>query len=344
MPSLDIFNDDAFSLTGLTSAMEVAPYKPRLLGSLGLFTDKPIRTTTAFIEKRNGRLHLISTAARGTMKDVRSSDKRKLIPVNVPHIPYFETVLSGDVQNVRAFGSETELQAVASVVNDQLVKMREDHEVTEEFHRVGALKGSVLDADGTTELTNMFDLFGLTQQTENFASSAASFATICTAIIRKVANALGNETTSGIVAICGDDYFDGIISHTSMQAAYDRWRDGEWKRMSMLGPQWYGPAANGFGFQNILFINYRGQIDDVSFVAADEAYYVPLGVPDMFQTVIAPADFMETVNTLGKKFYARQEPLPFNKGIQLHTQSNILTLCTRPDAVVKSTYSSSSSA
>ena len=53
--------------------------------------------------------------------------------------------------------------------------------------------------------------------------------------------------------------------------------------------------------------------------------------------MIAPADFVETANTRGQKFYAKQEPTKWNKGIEFHTQSNVLYLPTRPAALIKGT-------
>ena len=50
---------------------------------------------------------------------------------------------------------------------------------------------------------------------------------------------------------------------------------------------------------------------------------------------IAPGDFIETVNTRGIKIYAKQERMKFDKGIELHTQSNVLYMCTRPAALVR---------
>jgi len=43
---------------------------------------------------------------------------------------------------------------------------------------------------------------------------------------------------------------------------------------------------------------------------------------DTFATYFAPADFNETVNTLGQPLYAKQEPRKFDRGTDLHTQSN----------------------
>ena len=63
----------------------------------------------------------------------------------------------------------------------------------------------------------------------------------------------------------------------------------------------------------------------------------PLGTVDTFGTYLAPADFNETVNTLGQPLYAKQEPRKFERGTDLHTQSNPLPMCHRPGVLVKLT-------
>jgi len=51
--------------------------------------------------------------------------------------------------------------------------------------------------------------------------------------------------------------------------------------------------------------------------------------------ITAPADFNETVNTLGQPLYAKQEPRKFDRGTDLHTQSNPLPICHRPGLLIK---------
>jgi hypothetical protein len=45
----------------------------------------------------------------------------------------------------------------------------------------------------------------------------------------------------------------------------------------------------------------------------------------------------ETANTLGQVLYAKQEPRKFERGTDLHTQSNPLPMCHRPGVLVKLT-------
>jgi hypothetical protein len=62
-----------------------------------------------------------------------------------------------------------------------------------------------------------------------------------------------------------------------------------------------------------------------------------VGTVDTFGTYFAPADFNETVNTLGQPVYAKQAPRQFDRGTDLHTQSNPLPMCHRPGVLVKLT-------
>jgi len=60
----------------------------------------------------------------------------------------------------------------------------------------------------------------------------------------------------------------------------------------------------------------------------------PKNVPSMWLEVIAPANFMETVGTSGQLIYAKQNIMKNDVGVELHTQSNYLPLCTRIDATL----------
>jgi len=84
---LDIFSTDAFSLQSMSAAIMKAPHKPKLLGSLPLFTEEPIYTEYAIIEEMQGTLRLLNTSARGTVGNVRSANTRNVRNFRVPHIP-----------------------------------------------------------------------------------------------------------------------------------------------------------------------------------------------------------------------------------------------------------------
>jgi hypothetical protein len=71
------------------------------------------------------------------------------------------------------------------------------------------------------------------------------------------------------------------------------------------------------------------------FIAANDGHVFPMGTMSTFETVFAPADFVETANTMGIELYAKQEARKFGRGIDLHTQSNPLPICYRPALLVR---------
>ena len=327
---LDVFKKDAFSTLSLTTAINKLPFKPGRLGEMGLFKKSGKTTTQIGIEEKQGKLSLLPTASRGTMPTVNSSATRKVIAFTVPHIPANDTVLAEEVQNIRAFGEEDVVEVVADVVNEKLATLRSFHEVTHEYHRIGAIQGQVKDADGSTVLLNLFTTFGITETVVDFDFTAGvqDMKKKALEVIRLMETALGAETYDHIHAFCGDGFFDAFISHETVKDAFARYQDNVFARE-------VAPQRRGFTFADIVWENYRGKIGTVDFIPTNECRFVPVGTQNIFQEYYAPANFMETVNTVGKPIYAKQELMKFDIGVELHTQSNPLIICTRPQVLIK---------
>jgi hypothetical protein len=110
---LDIFaNNPAFTVTSLTLALNRVPYVPGLVGRLGLFATERLTTTTTLIEVRGTRLALVPELPRGAPPTPDVADRRAAVPFRIPHFPIRTSVYADQVQNVRAFGTEDQLEAV----------------------------------------------------------------------------------------------------------------------------------------------------------------------------------------------------------------------------------------
>ena len=59
----------------------------------------------------------------------------------------------------------------------------------------------------------------------------------------------------------------------------------------------------------------------------------------MYLSRFAPANYAETVNTIGLPYYAKSRMLDFDKGVEIEAQSNVLNIATRPTALVELTTS-----
>ena len=330
MITLDIFSGDAFRLAAMTAAINAQPYVPGMIGASGLFESGGIMTSTASIELLNGTLSLVQTTARGAPGISVSADRREMTSFVVPHLQVNDRIYADEVLNLRAFGSDSELSTVQSVVEARLAKARRNIDATHEWHRVGALKGIVYDADGTTVLANLFTAFGVSQSTQNVAlsNSATKLRNVFTATARTIEDALGNANYTGLVAWCGATFWDSLIEHASVKETYLNQSKANDLR---------GNPLNSFDFGGITWNRYRGKNGSTPYIADTKAYIVPTGVPDLFITRFAPGDYVETVNTIGLPYYARQTLMQNGKGIDIEAQSNPLHICTRPAAIVEAT-------
>jgi len=335
MPALDIFGSSAFTMVALTDAINKMPYVPGRIGQLGLFREQGVSTTSVMIEEREGSLNLVETTARGAPAVQNTTNKRKARSLVVPHIALEDTILADEVQNVRAFGSESMLEGVQAVVNQRMSEMASKMDATLEHLRIGAIKGQILDADGSAVIYDLFTEFGVTQHTEidfdldNATPAPGVIKKKCHDIRRKIEDELGAQPYDHVHAICGADFFDDLITHSEVEKAYERYLDGAFLRQ--------GQARGSFEYSGIVFEEYRGRVGTVDFTDASKPYFFPVGVPGLFRQYNAPADFVETANTIGLPRYAKQAAdQQFARWVMLHVQSNPLPICTRPRVLIKS--------
>ena len=334
---LNPFDTDAFSMVSLTKAINILPNNYGRLREMNLMPGRGVRTRTVVVEEKAGVLNLLPTQPVGSPGTVDQRGKRTVRSFTIPHIPHDDVILPQEYEGIRAFGSESEMQSLAQIMNDHNQRMRNKHAITLEHLRMGALKGIILDADGST-LYNLYTEFGITQKTIDFAftTDTTEIRTLCMDVSRHIEDNLKGEVMTRVHALCGPDFFDDLISHPNVEKAYANY--------ALAADRLGGDLRKGFTFGGITFEDYRGQATDADgtvrkFIADDEAHAFPMGTMDAFETLFAPADFVETTNTMGLELYAKQEIRKFGRGVDLHTQSNPLPICYRPGVLVKLTSS-----
>lgn len=326
---LDVFKSDAFGFTKLVAGINKIPYIPTRIGSMGLFAEEGVSTLTVAIEMQNGVLTLVPSAARGSpgpAKNLQRRDVRNFTPV---HLPQRVSLMADEVQGLRAFGAETEEEVAMAYLEKKMAIARRDLDLTHEWQRMGCIKGTVLDADNVTVIYNYFTEFGVSQSTQNIAFSVVATKVLqqIVAAKRTVEDKLGGVMSSGFTALCSAEFFDAFTSHAAVTDAY-KYQQSQFLRTD---------NREGFEFGGVTWVEYRGTIGAVRFIAANKAYLIPMGVPDLFKTIFAPAPYMESVNTIGLPFYAKREMMDFDIGVQVQAQSNPLHICTRPDAILELT-------
>lgn len=329
MNILDVFNQDAFGMVSLTDSMHTLPYQPRRLGQMGLFTDEPIDVLSVAIESKDGHLSLLPTKARGAKGTTGQTDRRAVRTFQVPHIPHDDELLADDLIGKRAFDTADQAEVFSTKLNAKLEQMRRNFEVTHEWHRMGALHGQLLDADGSV-IYDLFDEFGITEQVFTFNFSSATFNVLekTVEIERAVEDGLGDDTYAAIHCLCGPDFFDALTQHETVKEAFKLHNNGNAHARE-------SHFRRPFRFGNIMFEEYRGKIGSRNFIAPAEARFYPLGTGVTFKRFLAPANYLETVGTLGKLIYVKQIRKLDDTGIDIKTQSNPLTICRRPSVLKK---------
>lgn len=326
MAHMDLFKDDAFTLTTLTAAIQNLKYQPGRIEALGLFAVDSINTLSVTIEQKDGVLELIDVTPRGAPNGPIAHAARSIRSFAVPHIAVPDYLSADQITGVRQFGSESEVETLVKVVGQRMQPMRNSIEYTIESHRLAAIKGQYMNAGGA--LTSLFTEFGVSQQTLSFALTTATTKVrqkIMT-MLEYIEDALGGLSFSGVRVLCGKTFWSELIEHPVVKETYTA---TEAARSLRADPRLE------FEFGGVIFERYRGtssvKVED------DDAYAVPEGVQDLFITRFAPGDFIGAAGTLGQRLYARQWERMDGRGIEMEVQSNPLNLCTRPRAVIKLT-------
>ncbi|WP_447797015.1 major capsid protein [Pseudomonas moraviensis] len=163
---------DLFTVANLTAAVNKLPAIPGKVGAMGLFDEKGVTSTSVIIDEREGRLVLVPNTSRNDDPAPVKGNKRKRRTFETLHLPISRPLLPSQLLGIAAFGQESATAPMATVINDHLQDLKNSIETTREFQRVGALRGKLLDADGSV-LFDPFDEFAVEQKSVTVALSSA---------------------------------------------------------------------------------------------------------------------------------------------------------------------------
>lgn len=358
---MNVFRQDAFSGLTLTEQVNRMPYIPTTLGDLGIFEDDPIMTTAVQVDRKDGVIGLIQTSPRGAPNAQRTTEKRQARYFDCTRLAMETTIYATELQNVR---SETEQMMLKDLQEEVATRLTgptgisNQIELTREYHRLGAIQGLLLDADGTP-LHNWFNEFEISQPAEFVFNLAAGVAgtliPLCNQIVRAMKRAAKGAWIEGVTephAVVGDTFFDAFTQHPDVIRTYQNWcaavaaaRAGE----DMGGLPDGAPqlrrnrAFETFYFGGIYWHNYRGT-DDNSTVAVppNKAKFFPRRAAGVFKQALAPGEGFGDVNQRAKRIYIYRDidPSEEKRWVKYIAKSFPLNICTRPEILQSGTADS----
>jgi hypothetical protein len=272
MASLDVFHQDPFRTITLTDAIEKTPYLPQGIDAMGVFEDEPIRTEQLMVEQRQGVFVLVPFTDRGAPGTQRTTEVRGARNFNVPRIKMEDTIKAREVAGIRAFGQETELMQVMSELARRVAGptgLRNNLRYTQEFHKLAAVQGYLLNADGSVWY-DFASEFNITRNAEipfnlvaGVANTLRPIANNLARVARRKAQGAWIDGRTQLVALCGDAFYDALVNHPDVIRTFVNWADARAIRDGDAGV-----AFEEFAFGNIVWINYRGTDDTLALSAA----------------------------------------------------------------------------
>ncbi|SON55525.1 hypothetical protein HDIA_1984 [Hartmannibacter diazotrophicus] len=334
MVAPNIHAGDPFSLETLTAAVNQGSYRPGQVSATGAFEEDGVSTTMISIEMKDGKLSLVEPSARGGAGETTDDEKRTKIPFLIDHYQRNDSILADEVQGVREFGTEASPEQLAVRVQKKAMRHGQDLTMTLEHQRVGALKGIVTSKSGKV-LHDLYSVFGIAVPAA-IPLALDTDATIVSKLWQPVIYGIEDdldEPYGGIHVFTGRDFHDALWQHKSVRDTFMYNAGAAALRQDTPDKFVWGGAT---------WERYRTGAKATAdlgapYIAATEARVMVTGVPDLFITRFAPADYVETVNTIGLPLYSKAIEKPNGKGYDLEVQSNPISLCTRPKVLRKLT-------
>lgn len=342
---MNVFSGDAFSGISMLEGVDKYPFKPGLIGSMGLFAVRNVTTKGVWIEQRDGVLNLIQTSSRGAPLAQRTTEKRSARNFQTSRIAKGDRLSADEIAGIRAFGTNTELQMAQAEVSRRMsgdVGLVREVELTWENMMLGAVQGILTDADGSV-IYNWFTEFGISQPAEiafDFTGANAPGASgasgklrafIQNNVVRPIIRAAKGAFLPGtqIIALCSDTFYDDLTNHGEVRQTYLNWSEAQTQRQ--------GNAFEAFPWGGVTWINYRGTDDGTTVaIAADKVKFFLKDAPGVFQVAYSPAEFFDFVNTPGQPIYPMIIPdKDRNAYVDIEVYSYPLHICTRPETLLR---------
>ena len=215
------FDASGYTLTEMTTAINILPNIYTRLGELGLFRFEGVTQRSVMIEQAEGVLDLLPTVPLGAPATVANRTSRSTRSFSVPWIPHDDIITPQDIQGIRGFGVADAADPLTTVMERKLTRMRAKHAQTREYMEINALRGVVKDGAGFA-LYDYFVEFGLAQISVDFVLGTAgtNVQAKCREVLRYVETELKGETMNGILALVSPTFFDKLIGHAKVEEAY----------------------------------------------------------------------------------------------------------------------------
>ncbi len=333
-----------YNATQLTEQVNRFPNLYGLMNALNVFPAMGVSSRVVEIRFEDGQLSVLASDEVGAPGQVTERETGDTVYLGIPHFPHLETILARDLQDfLDVIGGAKVPKTFDAEVAKRLRTVRNNHAITREYVRVGALRGLIKDGRGRTVL-DLYKAFKITPKVIDFTLGTAATDVIgnFAALIDYLGESMQGETMSGVEIVCGKDWFSKLVQHPKVEKYWlqteqaGKLAEGE---RSRLGGQW----GRVFNFQTVMVREYTGSMPvrdaqgrktSERIMGLNEARAYPVGTMNSFATYDGPANHMAKVNKPGEEIFISPKLLDHGEGVEFKSQSNPLPICKRPEFLV----------
>ena len=323
-----------FEVTDFTQELNIIPNTWGLINELGIFTEEGITQNTVTLESKGGTIAVVGDQKRGTRAQVGKDEVSTLRAFTTTHHPYDDALFAHELQGRRAYGTADQPDTEARAIADKLARVRMAHAQTLELARAHTLVNGTQWSPNGTVTENFYTTFGITRKEIDCVLGTAT-----TEVNEKIQegvahiqdNLLSGETISGVVVLCGTNFFNKLVRQANIKEAYKFYASTQEGQRNGYRSGRY----QIFDHAGVRFIEYRGSIGGQALIPTDEARMIPTGTQDTFKTLFSPAAKFDLVNTIGEQAYVWTYRDAKNTKIEVESESNFINMIRRPAAVVK---------
>lgn len=348
--TLDIFKNDAFSVTTLQRVVKNVPYFPQMLGNMQVFDPKPILTKEVLLYEEDGNIRIIPVTERGAPDIMQIRDQGRLRALATSRLSKKDSVRAGELFALanEALPMDVRLRNAVQLVNDRTETLKTDMEATKELHRFGGLQGKLVTTreDGSTYTINFFTEYGIAEPAAiniNFSTTAEAdlMQNFQETFLQPMLLSLKNRANLGtrVGALCGDSFWSKLMRHPAVREIYKLQQTGVQlaaMQNPLLAPNLWGHVY----FAGIDWYHFRGSTGGEIAVPVNDAIMFPIGAKDVFNVYWAPGETLLDVNQPGQPEYLYVQPdvrSAMPEFVDIVLRSYPLYACIYPQCLMRAT-------
>ncbi|QXN60155.1 hypothetical protein KUA24_88 [Vibrio phage HNL01] len=322
-----------------SALMELVPRQDNLLDELGLFSKDFHASTMIELERITAGDDDMYAVARGGNRQAAGRDQSRIEAFRIPLFTLDDTIKPNELQDLREWGTPDAAANSDQKVQRIIKRIQRSHAKLHKAAMYAVITTgktfAPVDAAGNSLAGYEVDLaakWGVTRKTlaqDLSAQAVDPTVAIETGVRNHIYTNMGdNSSSTSIIAIVGSGYFNAFTKHALVKEAYlNRDKDAEFLTDRISGNN----NRRIWSFDGVTYI----EEPDTSVVARNKAYFLPLGLEDMFKLDYAPADTIEHANEVAEEAYLFAQES--RRTVSVESEVSLLASCTRPELIVEVT-------